>query len=136
MRRNDAVRYRRMIEQSAAELSDKDVSKAPEMLARLHGDGALVRAGTRINWRGKVKRAADDLWDMAENTPDAAPNLWEDVDYVNGIRRIPEYITVTAAFSEGEEGIDADGVVWVSLYDNNVYTPAQYAANWERKNEP
>lgn len=133
MKRSDAIRYRRMIEQSAAGLSDKDVSNAPEMLPRMRYKGAAIEAGTRINWNGKVKSAAVTLWDREDNNPDNAPNLWEDVDYVNGIRVIPEHISATAPFSEGEEGIDADGVVWVSLYDNNVYTPAQYAANWYKK---
>ena len=133
MKRSDAIRYRRMIEQSAAGLSDKDVSNAPEMLPRLRGRGALVRAGTRINWAGQVKRAAADLWDTPENTPDAALNLWESVDYVNGVRVIPEHISTTAAFAEGEEGIDAAGTVWVSKVNNNVYTPAQYPDNWTKK---
>lgn len=37
---------------------------------------AMTKAGTRINWNGTVKKAAADLWDTAENTPDAAPDLW------------------------------------------------------------
>lgn len=135
MKRSDAIRYRRMIEQSAAGLSDKDVSNAPEMLPRMRYKGAAIEAGTRINWNGKVKSAAVTLWDREENSPDNAPNLWKDVNYVSGIRVIPEEISVTEAFSKSEEGIDSEGVVWISLYDNNVYTPAQYAANWERKNE-
>lgn len=135
MKRSDAIRYRRMIEQSAAGLSDKDVSNAPEMLPRMRYKGAAIEAGTRINWNGKVKSAAVTLWDREENNPDNAPNLWKDVNYVSGIRVIPEQISVTEAFSKFEEGIDSEGIVWISLYDNNVYTPVQYPPNWERRDK-
>lgn len=135
MKRSDAIRYRRMIEQSAAGLSDKDVSSVPEMLPRMRYKGAAIEAGTRINWNGKVKSAAVTLWDREDNSPDNAPNLWHDINYRNGIRVILEHIPVTDPFKRGEEGIDSDGVVWISLYDNNVYTPQQYAANWERKDD-
>ena len=40
-------------------------------------------------------------------------------------------ITVAKKFSKGEKGIDADGVIWVSLYNDNVYTPTQFRSNWE-----
>lgn len=51
-----------------------------------------------------LKRAAVDLWDNEANTPDAAPTLWEDIDYRDGIRVIPETITVGLAFAKGEKG--------------------------------
>lgn len=114
-------------------LSDKEVSVTPEILPRMRYTGAAIEAGTRINWNGKVKSAAVTLWDREENNPDNAPTLWNDVNYRHGIRVIPEHILVTDPFSEGEEGIDAADVVWVSRYDNNVYTPVQYEANWYRK---
>jgi hypothetical protein len=38
---------------------------------------------------------------------------------------------VAKKFSKGEKGIDADGVIWVSLYNDNVYTPTQFKSNWE-----
>lgn len=79
-----------MIEKAAgAGLDDKDGSTAVELYPALTGGGALVKSGTRINWKGALKRAAVDLWDTAENTPEAAPSLWEDVLYKNGARIIP-----------------------------------------------
>ena len=61
------------IVKSAASLTDADASLAPELFTRLTGSGSLVKAGMRINWGGTIKRAASDLWDTAQNTPDAAP---------------------------------------------------------------
>ena len=127
-----ARELRAMIEKAAgAGLDDKDGSAAVELYPILKGGGALVSAGTRINWKGSLKRAAVDLWDTAENTPEAAPTLWEDVLYKNGVRVIPETITVGLAFAKDEIGYWGDDL-YKSLVDANVYTPEQYAQNWER----
>lgn len=111
-------------------LDDKTASIAPELFGYLKEDGALIKNGTRINWNGTLKRAAVDLWDTAENNPDNAPALWEDILYRGGHRIIPEVITVGLAFSEGETGWWKDKL-YISKVDANAYTPEQYAANWE-----
>ena len=123
---------RAVIEQAAASLDDKTASTAPALLRQLRQDGKLVSAGTRINWGGTVKRAAVDLWDTAENTPDAAPTLWEDINYRDGYRVIPVTITATAAFALDELGWWG-GKVYKSLLAANVYTPEQYPAGWEEQ---
>ena len=132
-----ARKLRPLIEKAALSLSDADASVAPTLFPRLKGDGSLVSHGTRICWQNAdgslcIKRAAVDLWDTAENTPGAAPTLWEDVAYHDGIRIIPETITSTLAFSEGELGYwPADGKIYRSKQNGNVWTPEQYADAWE-----
>ena len=130
MTKQEAMALRAAMEKAAVSLDDKDASTAATMFPQLKGDGSLIKAGTRVNWRGKVKKAAVDLWDTEQNTPDAAPVLWEDIDYVNGVRKIPEVITVTSAFAQGEEGW-WKGTVYVSLLANNVWTPDAYPNGWE-----
>ena len=125
-----ARKMRAAMETAAVSLDDATASTAPEMFPRLKGSGSLVKAGTRICWGGTLKRAAVDLWDNAENTPDAAPTLWEDVLYRDGIRIIPETITVGLAFAKGERGWWGD-VLYVSTIDANVWTPDAYPAGWE-----
>ena len=125
-----ARKMRAAMETAAVSLDDATASTAPELFPRLKRDGSLVKAGTRICWGGTLKRAAVDLWDNAENTPDAAPTLWEDVLYRDGIRIIPETITVGLAFAKGEQGWWGD-VLYASTIDANVYTPEQYPAGWE-----
>ena len=111
--------------------SDALASLAIAAYPELDNDGELIKAGTRINWNGNIKRAATDLWDTAENTPDNAPSLWEDINYVNGYRLIPENITVGLAFAKGECGWWKDEL-YKSLIDTNVYTPDQYSIGWEK----
>ena len=130
-----ALKLRPYIEQAAQSLDDQTASDAAELFPRLRQNGSLIAAGTRINWNGTVKRAAVDLWDNAGSTPDAAPTLWEDLAYRDGIRIIPETITAGTAFSLNECGWWGD-VLYRSIYNGaNVWTPEQYPDGWEMANE-
>ena len=129
MTRAEALKLRAIVEQAVASLDDKTASEAPTLFPRLKQDGGLVRAGTRINWNGSVMKAAVDLWDTADNSPDRATTLWETLDYKDGYRIIPSVITVTGAFAKGERGW-WNGKLYESKVGSNVYTPEQYADNW------
>ena len=132
MTRAEALRLRAIVEQAAESLDDQTASTAPALLRKLKQDGKLVSAGTRINWGGTIKRAAVDLWDTTDNTPGAAPTLWEDIDYRDGYRVIPSVITAGAAFALDELGW-WDGKLYKSKLAANVYTPDQYPAGWEEQ---
>lgn len=121
---------RGLIEKSVQTLDDKEASTIPELFGTLKEDGALVSAGTKINWNGTLKRAAVDLWDTVENNPYNAPTLWEDIEYKDGIRIIPETITAGTAFAKDELGWWHD-VLYKSLIDANVWTPDAYPEGWE-----
>ena len=111
-------------------VDDQTASISPELYSQMQYDGSLISAGTRINWNGVLKRAAVDLWDTEENTPDNAPALWEDIAYREGYRIIPDTITATLAFSLGEIGWWKDAK-YKSLIIANTYTPDEYPAGWE-----
>ena len=130
MNRAEALRLRVIIETAAASLDDKTASTAPTLFPRLKQDGSLIKAGTRINYNGSIKRAAVDLWDTADNSPDNAPTLWEDILYRNGYRIIPDVITAGTAFALDELGWWGDKL-YKSLLSANVYTPEQYPRGWE-----
>lgn len=130
MKRSEAIYLRSIVELAAASLDDKTASTAATLFPRLKQDGSLVKAGTRINWNGTIKRAAVDLWDTVENNPDNAPDLWEDISYREGYRVIPEVLTVGTAFYKGERGWWRD-TLYESTVNNNVWTPEQYPEVWE-----
>lgn len=113
-----------------AHLDDADASTVVEFYPRLKGDGSLIKAGVRIQWDGRLMRAANDLWDRPENNPDNAPTLWEDIGYRGGYRVIPEVITAGTAFDLGEVGWWGDAL-YRSLLKANVYTPEEYPEGWE-----
>lgn len=126
-----ARKYRAIIESAMSLTEDKVASEAPHLFPSLKGDSSLVKVGTRINWNGALKRAATDLWDTESNNPDNAPTLWEDIEYREGYRVIPEVITVGKAFAQYELGWWKDDL-YKSLLHSNVYTPEQYANGWEK----
>lgn len=124
-----ARRLNAVIVEARKLVNDQTASVAPELYAEMEHGGELIKAGTRINWHGTLKRAAVDLWDTEQNTPDNAPTLWEDIAYKLGDRIIPDTITAGTAFAKGEKGWWGDAL-YVSLIDANVWTPEQYPAGW------
>lgn len=76
-----ARQLRKIIENAMVSVDDKTSSEAVELLPTLNYDGSLIKAGTRINYGGIVKKAAVDLWNTESNNPDNAPSLWEDILY-------------------------------------------------------
>lgn len=133
MTRAQAERIRAQVEAGAAALPDAEASREPSLTRKMRYDGSLIKAGTRIDWGGVLKRAAVDLWDTEKNNPDNASDLWENVLYRDGIRVIPTVITAGLAFSYGELGWWGD-VLYRSILPGektNVYTPDQYPVGWE-----
>lgn len=128
----DAIAFRKQIEAAAIHLDDKAASESPDFYEHMRYDGKAISAGTRINFEGVLYKAAVTLWDTEENNPHFAPSLWEKINYHNGVRVIPEVITVTTAFAKDELGFwEADGKTYKSLINANVYTPAAYPQGWE-----
>ena len=125
-----ARKLRQIIEQATESLDDKDASESVALFSRLKGYGSLIKAGKRINWNGVLKQAAVDLWDTTENNPDNSPTLWVDIAYREGIRIIPDVITVVQAFALDELGWWQEHV-YRSTIAANVYTPDQYAVGWK-----
>ena len=130
MKRSKVLLLRSLIEKASASLDDKDASMSVELYPHLKYDGSLIEPYTRINWRGEVLKDAAALWDTVENDPDHAPNLWQKLDYRDGIRIIPEVISLAQAFSKDELGWWGD-VVYKSKKDMNVYPPPQAPDDWE-----
>lgn len=130
MTEKQAKALRDVLVQGGTSLSDAIISEAPEACQRMQYNGALIKNGTRVNWNGTVKRAAVDLWDTEENNPNNNPTLWEDILYKDGIRIIPETITVGTAFKKGEQGWWKQ-VLYESIIDNNVWTPESYPSGWK-----
>lgn len=74
---SEAAAFRSAIETAVQSLDDTAAASVVSLFPVLKGDGSLIKAGTRINWCGKIIRAAVDLWDREEHDPENAPNLWE-----------------------------------------------------------
>ena len=71
-----AVSVRSAIETAVQSLDDAAASSVVSLFPALKQDGSLIKAGTKINWKGKIVKAMVDLWDRTEHNPDNAPSLW------------------------------------------------------------
>lgn len=111
-------------------LTDDIASTVIDIYPTLRYNETLIKAGTRIKYNGKLLRAAVDLWDVEENNPTNASVLWEEINYKEGYRIIPETITVGTAFAKDEYGW-WNNTLYKSLLEANVYTPEAYPAGWE-----
>ncbi len=130
MKRAEALYLRSVMEKAAESLDDKTASTAAILFPVLKQNGVLVRSGTRINWNGAIKRASVDLWDREDSNPDNAPDLWENIQYRDGYRIIPNVITAGLVFKMDEYGWWGD-VLYKSKLAVNSYTPEQYPDGWE-----
>ena len=127
-----AIELRKSAIFGAETLDDIKASEVVSLYPKMEYDGSLIAAGERINFNDVLYKAAVDLWDTEANNPINAPTLWEEIQYHEGIRIIPEVITVTTAFALGELGYwEANEKVYKSRLENNVYTPANYPQGWE-----
>ena len=134
MNLTQAMKLRAAMVTASESLDDKTASTAPEMFGKLKQSGALVKAGTRINWNGVVKKANVDLWDTAENSPENAPDLWSNLAFHDGYRIIPTVFTAELAFSEGETGWwEQDGCYYTANANGTVWTPSEYPSAWTQK---
>lgn len=115
-------------------VDDATASRMVEFYPTLKQDGSLIKANSRINWNGTLKRAAVDLWDTEENNPDKAPELWEDIEYRNGIRVIPSAIPATDPFKLGDYGWWGNDLYQSAYEGDNVWTPEGYPAAWTKIN--
>ena len=123
-----ALTIRRTV--NSLDIPDATASRMVAYFPELTGDGSLIKAGTKINWGGKLKKAAVDLWDTAENIPDNAPTLWADINYKDGIRIAQETFTATNAAAM-DELIWFGEHIYRSGMAGNVYTPEQAPNVWE-----
>lgn len=134
MNLTQAMKLRAAMVTASESLDDKTASTAPEMFGKLKQSGALVKAGTRINWNGVVKKANVDLWDTAENSPDNAPDLWSNLAFHDGYRIIPTVFTAELSFSAGETGWwEQDGCYYTANANGTVWTPSEYPSAWTKK---
>lgn len=125
-----------LVEKAVSAVDDKTVSEIAELLPVMKLDGSAIEAGKRYYFpedaEAPVKRAAVTLWDTEANTPQNAPDLWEDILYKDGIRVIPDVITAGLAFSLDEQGW-WHGVLYRSILQTpNTWTPEEYPDGWER----
>lgn len=139
MTRRETIELGRGLKAMREGAPDDLASKAPYTYPTMKYNGAKIPVGTRINWKGRLKRAATDLWDREDQNPDNHSNGWHDLDYRNGYRIIPSapngVFDAALAFNNGDCGWWGEALYRSILPTPNNYTPEAYPAGWERTEE-
>ena len=126
MTRDQALRYRAIIEQGAQELSDAE-ALAVKSLYPAWAAGTAYAAGSRVVYDGKLYKCVQAHTGQADWTPDAAPALWVAVS----VDAWPEWVQPTGAhdaYHRGEK-VRYNGKHYICTSDANVYAPGVYG--WE-----
>lgn len=132
MKPQDRARHLRpLIERAAVSLPDEDALEAVELFKAWAADTAYA-ADERIRYGGKLYRCVQAHTSQTEWTPDATPALWTEVALPGEIPVWRQPTGAQDAYMIGDKVHypDADGAVYESLIDNNVYSPEAYPAGW------
>lgn len=130
MKREHAMKLRQMIERAAVSLPDEDALEAVELFPAWAADTAYA-ADERIRYDGKLYRCVQSHTSQTEWTPDQTPALWTEVALPGEIPVWKQPTGAQDAYMTGDKVHypDADGAVYISTVDNNVWEPGVYG--WE-----
>lgn len=94
------------------------------------------KTGERIRYQNVLYKVLQDHTAQADWAPDVAPSLFARVLNETEDGSIPEWVQPdsTNAYMTGDH-VMFEGMEYVSLIDNNTWSPADYPAGWELVSE-
>ena len=131
MTRSKAISLRAMIERSSASLSDNDALEAVELFPVWAADTEYA-ADVRVRYGEKLYRCVQAHTSQTGWEPDKTPALWTEVAKPGEIPVWKQPTGAQDAYNKGDRVHypDADGPVYESLIDGNVWSPEAYPAGW------
>lgn len=132
MTREKAYALRALIEKAAVSLGEEDALSGVELFPAWKPDTAYA-ADERIRYDGKLYRVVQAHTSQTDWTPDLTPALWTEVARPGEIPVWKQPTGAQDAYNKGDRVRypDADGNVWVSTVDSNVWEPGVYG--WEKE---
>lgn len=121
---------RPLIEKAAASLPDEDALEAVELFPAWAA-GVEYAADQRVRYEDKLYRCVQAHTSQEEWTPPAVPALWTEVAKPGEIPVWKQPTGAQDAYMTGDKVHfpTAEDPVYVSVVDNNVWSPADYG--WE-----
>lgn len=129
----DAEKYRQIIELAAQSLTDEQALQAPMLFEHWQSDTAY-EVGQRIYYNGTLYSVLIAHTSQADWTPDISPSLFAKVLIPNP-EVIPDWEQPdsTNGYMKGDK-VNYNGVIYESIIDNNIWSPAAYPAGWQEVN--
>lgn len=120
--REEAEKYRQIIERAVVSLSDSDALEAPMLFPRWEAD-TNYEAGVRLVYDGVLYSVLQAHASQVTWTPDVSPSLFARV-LIPDPTVIPEWEQPdsTNPYMTGDK-VTHNGKTWESLIDNNVWEP-------------
>ena len=130
MTRTEALQWRHKIEQAVTHLPDEEAVESVELFPAWQ-TGTAYEAQTRVRYGGLLYRCEQAHTSQSDWTPDATPALWTEVATPGEIPVWRQPTGAQDAYAKGDRVHypDADGPVYASTIDANVYEPGVYG--WE-----
>jgi len=115
---------RPLMEKAAISLDDSDALEAVELFPAWQTDTAYER-GVRVRYAGKLYRCEQAHSSQVDWTPPATQAMWTEVAEPGEIPVWRQPTGAQDAYMKGDKVHypDADGPVYVSLVNNNVWVP-------------
>lgn len=118
-------------------LTDEQAQQVVDMFPEWVTDKAYA-VGDRVKYDGKLYKCAQAHTSQSDWTPDVTPALWtplaaEDAD--DDPTTVPVWVQPTGAedaYNTGDRVLypDAEGTVYESTIDGNVWSPVDYPSGW------
>lgn len=124
---------RPLIEKAAVSLSDEDAVGCVELFPSWAAD-ADYTVDERIRYGDKLYRCVQAHTSQADWTPPSTPALWTEVARPGEIPVWKQPTGAQDAYNKGDKVWypAKDTTVYVSLIDNNVWSPADYPQGWQK----
>lgn len=132
MKREHAYKLRELLHKASASLTDEDALEGIELFAPWEA-GVAYALDVRVRYNEKLYKCVQAHTSQAEWTPDATPALWTEVAKPGEIPVWRQPTGAQDAYMTGDKVWypERDTTIYVSLIDNNIWSPEAYPQGWE-----
>lgn len=123
-----ARRLRHKIENLAETMTDEEGLEYVDLFVNW-GEGITYAVGDRVKFGDTLYKCVQAHTSQSDWTPDLTPALWTRVT----VEEWPEWVQPTGAqdaYMTGDK-VTFEGEHYISLIDNNTWSPAAYPAGWQ-----
>ena len=128
-----ARKLREIIEGMAVNLDDATAIENAELFPAWNGNGVVYAVDKRVRYNGVLYKVLQAHTSQSDWSPEVAPSLFARV-LIPDPEVIPVWVQPdsTNPYMIGDKVYypDENGLIYESVIDNNVWSPATYPAGW------